>query len=60
MLAGYQKQKWNGEEACEQLEDFLEKRWKGQQIVPPGKQSEQTDLSRNLYEVSLAMDQKRK
>jgi glycerol-3-phosphate dehydrogenase len=59
MLAGYQARKWSADEACKQLEEFLEVRWRGEQFVPPGKQDEQTDLSRNLYEVSLALGKSR-
>ena len=53
MLAGFEANRWNGEEACNQLKDFLEHRGKGQKFVPAGIQDQQTRLGRDLYEVSL-------
>jgi glycerol-3-phosphate dehydrogenase len=52
MLAGYQSQFWSGGRASELLQSYLDERWKGQAWVPGGKQTEQLDLSQELYSTS--------
>ena len=50
MLAGYQNLKWSAEQGSELLQTYLQDRWKGQAWVPAGKQAEQLNLSRELFE----------
>lgn len=52
MLAGYQNHKWSAPEACRLLKTYLDERWKGQSWVPDGKQSEQLNFSRELFDTS--------
>jgi glycerol-3-phosphate dehydrogenase len=52
MLAGYQSHRWSAGIASEQLEKYLDDRWKGQAWVPEGKQAEQLHLSEELYSTS--------
>lgn len=49
MVAVYEKGIWQGGQARAQLADFLRDRWKGQKMVPHGKQSQQLALSYQLY-----------
>lgn len=53
MLAVYEQGIWRGEQARAELANFLKERWKGQQLVPHGKQNQQLALSRQLYEQTL-------
>jgi glycerol-3-phosphate dehydrogenase len=52
MLAGYQNSYWSAEKASQLLETYLDDRWKGQFWVPGGKQSEQLELSQELFSTS--------
>jgi glycerol-3-phosphate dehydrogenase len=52
MLSGFQNGKWNAEQAADLLNTYLNDRWKGQAWVPHGKQAEQLNLSRELFNVS--------
>jgi glycerol-3-phosphate dehydrogenase len=52
MLTGYQTQFWSGGKASELLQTYLDDRWKGQAWIPDGKQTEQLDLSQELYSTS--------
>ena len=52
MLAGYQTQLWSAANASEQLHTYLGDRWKGQGWIPEGKQTEQLNLSQELYDTS--------
>lgn len=53
MLAAYEQGLWRGEKARAELACFLKERWKGQQIIPHGRQNQQLALSRQLYEQAL-------
>ena len=53
MIAVYEKGIWQGEQAREQLANFLRDRWKGQKMVPHGKQNQQLALSYQLYGETL-------
>lgn len=53
MLVAYEKGIWKGTESKAELDKFLEKRWKGQSLAPYGKQNQQMDLSRYLYDETL-------
>ena len=52
MLAGYQNQFWSSGKASELLQVHLEERWKGQSWIPDGKQTEQLNLSQELFDTS--------
>jgi glycerol-3-phosphate dehydrogenase len=52
MLAGYQNQFWSSGKATELLQSYLDERWKGQAWVPDGKQTEQLNLSQELFSTS--------
>ncbi len=52
MLTGYQSQLWPAAKATDLLQTFLDDRWKGQSWVPDGKQTEQLDLSQELFSTS--------
>jgi len=52
MLAGYQNHKWTATRASQLLQTYLDDRWKGQALVPDGKQAEQLSLSRELFGTS--------
>lgn len=58
MLAGYQKQKWSAAEASEQLQTYLQDRWKGQAWVPDGKQAEQLSLSKELFGAACTVSER--
>lgn len=49
MVAAYEKGFWQGGQALAALADFLRDRWKGQKMVPHGKQNQQLELSHRLY-----------
>lgn len=53
MVAVYEKGIWQGEQARAQLSNFLRDRWKGQEMVPHGKQNQQLALSYQLYGETL-------
>lgn len=53
MITAYEKGIWNGEQAKVELERFLKDRWKGQKMVPHGKQNQQLALSYHLYSENL-------
>jgi len=53
MIAVYEKGFFQGEQAKDQLARFLRDRWKGQEMVPHGKQNQQLDLSYQLYGETL-------
>jgi glycerol-3-phosphate dehydrogenase len=53
MLEAYGAGKWSDDEARLQLRAFLDRRWKGQDCIPHGKQTEQLNLSRDLHEVAF-------
>lgn len=49
MVAVYEKGIWQGGQAFAELTNFLRDRWKGQKMVPHGKQNQQLALSHQLY-----------
>ncbi len=55
MLSGYQEGKWTAEEAAGLLDTYLHDRWKGQAWIPEGKQAEQLNLSRELFDGAYNM-----
>lgn len=50
MIAVYEQGIWSGERARNELIHYLNERWKGQEFVLSGKQSQQLALSRQMYE----------
>jgi glycerol-3-phosphate dehydrogenase len=52
MLSGFQDGKWTAEQAAALLDTYLNDRWKGQSWIPHGKQAEQLNLSRELFDAS--------
>lgn len=52
MLTGFQDGKWTSDQAAALLDTYLHDRWKGQSWIPHGKQAEQLNLSRELFNVS--------
>lgn len=49
MLAGYRSGRWSAEQASAEFKSYIEERWKGQALVPQGKQVEQLYFSHDLF-----------
>jgi len=49
MIAGYQAGRWSAEGGAAEFRRYLAERWKGQSVVPQGKQVEQLELSQDLF-----------
>ena len=49
MLSGYRNRNWTATRASQLMETYLDDRWKGQSLVPAGKQAEQLSLSQELF-----------
>jgi glycerol-3-phosphate dehydrogenase len=49
MLAGYETRLWRASQAATEFSDYLRERWKGQAFVKEGKQTEQFELSQEIY-----------
>ncbi|WP_169717878.1 Anaerobic glycerol-3-phosphate dehydrogenase subunit A [Sporomusa silvacetica DSM 10669] len=54
MITVYEKGIWQGEQAKSELKKFLRDRWKGQEVVAQGKQTQQLFLSHHLYDEALS------
>ncbi len=50
MLAGFQTKRWSSSQASTEFSSYLQERWKGQALIHLGKQIEQLDRSRDLYD----------
>src|SRR5208337_3520501 len=58
MLAGYETRRWKSSQAAAEFSDYLEERWKGQSFVQEGKQTEQFELSQDIYGAVLSGEER--